>query len=85
MLTKVYAGQPFYTDVFKITEQVGNNRTYGSGVLLAGGQYILTAAHLFSENPALSDVHVLNADGQIVSTVAEIFTHPLWDNNPASY
>lgn len=85
MLTKVYAGQPFYTDVFKITEQVGTNHSYGSGVLLAGGQYALTAAHLFSENPALANVHILNAVGQSVSAVTEIFTHPLWDNNPADY
>jgi hypothetical protein len=85
MLTKVYAGQPFFTDIFKITEQVGENRTYGSAVLLAGGQYILTAAHLFSANPALSNVHILNAVGQSVSAVAEIFIHPLWDNNPAGY
>lgn len=85
MLTKVYAGQSFYTDVFKITEQIGNNHTYGSGILLAGGQYVLTAAHLFSENTMLSNVHILNAAGQSVSEVEEIFTHPLWDNNPASY
>lgn len=85
MLTKVYAGQPFYTDVFKITEQVGENRSYGSGVLLLGGQYVLTAAHLFSENPAFSNVHILNSAGQNVSAVADIYIHPQWDNNPADY
>lgn len=85
MLTKVYAGQPFFDGVFKITEQVGDKRSYGSGVLLAGGQYILTAAHLFSGNPSLSDVHIINANGQSVSAVSKIFTHPLWDNNPADY
>lgn len=85
MLSKVYAGQPFFTDVFKITEQVGEKHTYGSGVLLAGGQYVLTAAHLFSDNPSLSNIHVINANGQSVSAVAEIFIHPLWENNPASY
>jgi hypothetical protein len=53
--------------------------------LLAGGQYVLTAAHLFSGNPTLANVHILNADGQSVSGVAEVFTHPLWDNNPTSY
>ncbi|GDX85524.1 hypothetical protein LBMAG43_15660 [Methylococcaceae bacterium] len=50
MLKKVYSGQPFYTDVFKITEKVGEKRSYGSGVLLAGGQDVLTTAHLFSDN-----------------------------------
>lgn len=85
MLTRVYSGQPFSDGVFKVTEQISDKRAYGSGVLLTGGQYILTAAHLFSENPSLSNVHVLNANGQSVSTVAEIFTHPLWDNNPSNY
>jgi hypothetical protein len=85
MLTRVYAGQPFFDGVFKITEQIGNKRAYGSGVLIAGGEYILTAAHLFSENPTLANVHILNANSQNVSAVAQIFTHPLWDNNPADY
>ena len=85
MLTKVYAGQPFYTDVFKITEQVGDVQSYGSGVLLAGGQYVLTAAHLFSANPTLSNVHILNADGQTVSAVGEIYIDPQWNDDPTSY
>ena len=85
MLTRVYSGQLFFDGVFKITEQVGDKRSYGSGVLLAGGQYILTAAHLFSDNPLLPDVHILNANGQNVGTVEQVFTHPLWDNNPADY
>lgn len=86
MLTRVYAGQPFFDGVFKITEQVGNKRTYGSGVLLAGGQYILTAAHLFSDNPQLSNVHVIDGNGQQISSqITQIFIHPLWNNNPADY
>lgn len=85
MLTRVYAGQPFFDGIFKITEQVGDKRAYGSGVLLAGGQYILTAAHLFSENPTLSNIHVLNGNSQNIGTVAHVFIHPLWDNNPADY
>ncbi|MDD5214128.1 MAG: Calx-beta domain-containing protein [Methylococcales bacterium] len=85
MLTKVYSGQPFLDGVFKITEQVGDKRSYGSGVLLAGGQYILTAAHLFSDNPSVSNVHVINTNGQSVGAVEQIFTHPFWDNNPADY
>jgi hypothetical protein len=85
MLTKVYAGQPFFDGNFKITEQVGDKRSYGSGILLASGNYILTAAHLFSNNPSLSNVHVLDANGQSIGAVAQIFTHPLWDNNPADY
>lgn len=85
MLTKVYAGQPFSTGVFKITEQTANHRSYGSGVLLAGGQYILTAAHLFSDNPALSNIRILDATGQSVSAVAEIYIHPNWTNDPTSY
>ncbi len=85
MLTKIYSDDVLYAQVFKITIQVGENHSYGSGVLLTGGQYILTAAHLFSENPSLSDVHVVNAAGQTVSAAAEIYSHPNWVNNPTSY
>ncbi len=85
MLKKVYSGQPFYTDVFKITEQVGEKRSYGSGVLLAGGQYVLTTAHLFSDNPTFLNVTILNAVGQNIGTVGEIYIHPQWHNNPTDY
>lgn len=85
MLTNVQAGQPFFSGVFKITEQTGNNRSYGSGVLLAGGKYVLTVAHLFSLNPALNNVHIIDANGQSISTAEEILLHPSWDNNPAGY
>ena len=85
MLTKVYAEQPFFNDIFKITLQTPAHRSYGSGVLLKGGEYVLTAAHLFSGQPALNEIQITNGYGAVVSTVAQIFTHPLWDNNPADY
>jgi secreted trypsin-like serine protease len=69
MLTRIYAGQPFFDGVFKITEQVGTKRTYGSGVLLTGGQYILTAAHLFSDNPQFPNIHLIDGNGQQMALV----------------
>lgn len=85
MLTKIYSGQAFFSDIFKITLQTPQHRSYGSGVLLSGGQYILTAAHLFSENPALSEIQITNGFGLTVESAAQIFIHPFWDNNPADY
>ncbi len=85
MLTKVNAGQPFSTGVFKIVEQTATSRSYGSGVLLAGGQYVLTAAHLFLSNPTLNNIYVLDATGKLISAVAELYIHPSWTNDPTSY
>lgn len=85
MLTRVYAGQPFFNDIFKITLQTPEHRSYGSGVLLAGGEYILTAAHLFSDNPALNEIQVTNGYGLTVGFVAQVFKHPFWNNNPVNY
>lgn len=85
MLTKVYSGQSFFNGIFKVTLQTPQYRSYGSGVLLAGGEYVLTAAHLFSDNPTLNEIQVTNGYGAIVSAVEQVFIHPLWDNNPADY
>jgi hypothetical protein len=46
------------TQVFKLSLQ---GKTYDSGVLLAGGQYILTAAHLFNTDASPSDL-IINAN-----------------------
>ena len=46
------------TQVFKLSLQ---GKTYDSGVLLAGGQYILTAAHLFNTDALPSDL-IINAN-----------------------
>ena len=47
------------TQVFKLSLQ---GKTYDSGVLLAGGQYILTAAHLFNTDALPSDLTITNAN-----------------------
>ena len=60
--------------IFKITLQ---GHEYGSGVLLAGGQYILTAAHLFN---TLSDL-TINANAHATA----IYIHPNWKNDPSNY
>lgn len=85
MLTKVYAGQAFFNDIFKITLQTPQHRSYGSGVLLAGGQYIVTAAHLFSENPTLNEIQITNGYGLTVGLASQIFIYPFWEDNPSNY
>lgn len=85
MLTKVYAGQPFFNDIFKITLQTAQHRSYGSGVLLAGGEYILTTAHLFADNPTLSEIQITNGYGLTAGFAAQVFIHPFWNNNPVNY
>lgn len=85
MLIKVYSWQPFFNDIFKITLQTPEHRSYGSGVLLAGSEYVLTAAHLFSDNPALNEIQITNGYGLTVGLVAQVFKHPFWDNNPSDY
>jgi hypothetical protein len=82
MLTKVSINDPLSTQVVKITLA---NRIYASGVVLAGGQYILTAAHLFTSNFALSDLTITDAMGKRVGMAQAIDIHPGWDNNRSSY
>lgn len=78
MLTTIQsAGQ-----IFRLSVQ---NKIYDSGVLLIGGQYILTAAHLFIDNPRISDIMISNAVGQRVAYVTQLFIHPNWRNDPSSY
>jgi hypothetical protein len=67
------------TQVFKLSLQ---GKTYGSGVLLAGGQYILTAAHLFNTDALASDLIIT---GQSVGYATAIYIHPNWKNDPKNY
>ncbi len=83
-LTKVPASSSFYNQNFKISTQ-GIENTYGSGVLLAGGKYVLTAAHLFINNPSIGNITISNAAGQSVSGVSEVIIHPAWENNALAY
>ena len=65
------------TQVFKLSLQ---GKTYDSGVLLAGGQYILTAAHLFNTDASPSDL-IINANAHATA----IYIHPNWKNDPSNY
>ena len=66
------------TQVFKLSLQ---GKTYDSGVFLAGGQYILTVAHLFNTNSLPSDLTIINANAHATA----IYIHPYWRNDPSSY
>ena len=70
------------TQVFKLSLQ---GKTYDSGVLLAGGQYILTVAHLFNTNSLPSDLTITNANAQSVGHATAIYIHPNWKNDPKNY
>jgi hypothetical protein len=70
------------TQVFKLSLQ---GKTYDSGVLLSGGQYILTVAHLFNTNSLPSDLTITNANGQSVGHATAIYIHPNWKNDPKNY
>jgi hypothetical protein len=63
--------------VFKLSLQ---GKTYDSGVLLAGGQYILTAAHLFNTDALPSDL-IINTNVHATA----IYIHPNWRNDPSNY
>ena len=65
------------TQVFKLSLQ---GKTYDSGVLLAGGQYILTAAHLFNADALPSDL-IINTNVHATA----IYIHPNWRNDPSNY
>ena len=62
------------TQVYKLSLQ---GKTYDSGVLLAGGQYILTVAHLFNTDANLT----INANAHATA----IYIHPNWKNDPSNY
>lgn len=55
----------------------------GSGVLLVGGRYILTAAHLVAGDRSAADVSLSNLDQLDLPAISNIFVHPDWD--PARY
>ena len=65
------------TQVFKLSLQ---GRFYDSGVLLAGGQYILTAAHLFNTDALPTDLSI-NTNAHATA----IYIHPNWKNDPSNY
>jgi hypothetical protein len=66
------------TQVYKLSLQ---GHEYASGVLLAGGQYILTAAHLFNNDSKLSDLIITNTNVHATA----IYLHPNWKNDPKSF
>jgi hypothetical protein len=66
------------TQVYKLSLQ---GHEYASGVLLAGGQYILTVAHLFNNDSKVSDLVITNINVHATA----IYLHPSWKNDPKSF
>jgi hypothetical protein len=66
------------TQVYKLSLQ---GHEYASGVLLAGGQYILTVAHLFNNDSKVSDLVITNVNVHATA----IYLHPSWKNDPKSF
>jgi len=73
----------YYPAVLAVATLDGDVIHRGSGVLLAGGRYILTAAHLVAGDSAAADVSLSNLDQLGLPAVSNIFVHPGWD--PATY
>lgn len=64
--------------VVKIESIDGNLIHRGSGVLLSGGVYILTAAHLFNHDPSNSSITLSNKTHTLPS-VKSVYLYPGWD------
>ena len=56
----------------------------GSGVLLAGGKYILTVAHLFNSNPSAQSLSISSSGGNLAGA-GNIYIHHGWDSTSKDY
>ena len=56
----------------------GSDYISGSGVLISGGAYILTAAHLFNNYIYRQSIDIISADGTQMDD-AQVYIHHSWD------
>lgn len=73
----------YYPAVLAVATLDGDVIHRGSGVLLAGGKYILTAAHLVAGDSSAAGISLSNLDQLGLPAISNIFVHPDWD--PATY
>lgn len=73
-----------YSAVFSIQTTVGNTINSGSGTLLAGGKYVLTAAHVVEGATNTSQVRLSSTETSLPN-VAAIYQYPGWDSNDSSF
>ncbi|MBY4679058.1 trypsin-like serine protease [Marinobacterium arenosum] len=71
----------YYPAVFAISSRDNNSMHRGSGVLLAGGEYILTAAHLVTDATSTTDVSLSSPYLSGLPDIDAIFIHPDWDSS----
>lgn len=76
--------QPNTDAVVQIEYVDGNNLVRGSGVLLAGGKYILTAAHLFNAGPSAASLNISSSAGALSGANA-IHLYPAWSKNDSNF
>ena len=69
----------YYPAVLSINLQDGNDLSRGSGVLLAGGKYILTAAHVIADYGNTSNISLSNLDNLNFPAIKSVTVHPDWD------
>lgn len=69
--------------VVKIESIDGNVIHRGSGVLLSGGLYVLTAAHLFNHDPSNSSI-TLSTETHTLPGVKSVHLYPGWDKTNAA-
>ncbi|MBE9395977.1 trypsin-like serine protease [Pontibacterium sp. N1Y112] len=62
----------------------GSSIIRGSGVLLPGGTHILTAAHLFNQNPAAQSLSISSGNVSLPSA-KKINIHHGWDKNSSDF
>lgn len=70
--------------VFSIHTTIGTTVLNGSGTLLAGGKYVLTAAHLVDGITNPSQVRVSSKD-TVLPNVAAVYQYPGWDKSDTSF
>ncbi len=73
----------YYPAVLAIATLDGNIIHRGSGVLLAGGKYILTAAHLVAGDSTAADISLGGPGSLGLPGIKNIVVHPDWD--PGTY
>jgi len=68
-----------YPAVLAITIEDGDILHRGSGVLLHGGRYLLTAAHLFQADTRTTDISLISSTGHTLPAIKRVHRHPEWN------
>lgn len=69
-----------YPAVFELQRQRDNGTGQGSAVLLEGGRFVLTAAHLVADAPSTQSIRLRSQDLTTLPDIKAIHTHPAWNS-----